>query len=215
MNTHTSKIRFGSHFWYKFSLSLLIASNLASAFAQTAPVRADPPTVKVGDRWNYETRDRRTGVKESELVRTVTAVTASRIEGTENDGKFIATAELNFLETSTVVLSGDVRYLTFLLEVGKKWDFKYNLANKLTGTTARWQLDASVVAYEKVKVPAGEFDTFKIEYKGFWNNDATHRNGRLVITNWYAPAARSVVKREYDDTFNRNVSELVEFQLQP
>lgn len=215
MNTNSFKTHRTSHRWCKFSLTLVIASNLVVAVAQTVAVRADPPAAKVGDRWKYENRDRRTGIKESESVRTVTSVTATQIEGTENDGKFVATAELNFLETPTITLSSDARYLAFPLEVGKKWDFKFNLANKVTAVTSRWQLDAAVVAYEKVKVPAGEFDAFRIEYKGFWNNNTSGKNGRLLVTNWYAPATRSVVKREFDDTRNRSVSELVEFQLQP
>jgi hypothetical protein len=209
----TSRRRLHLQCW--LALCLFIASSLSTSFAQSGAVRAEVPAVKVGDRWKFETRDRRTGVKESESVRTVTAVTSTQIEGTDNDGKFVSTTELNSIATPTFSFSGDLKYFVFPLEVGKKWDFKYSLANKVTSATARWQLEAAVVSYEKVKVPAGEFDTFKIEYKGFWNNNTTGRNGRAVVTNWYAPATRSVVKSEYDDTFNRNVRELVEFQLQP
>ena len=57
-------------------------------------------------------------------------------------------------------------------------------------------MDSSVVAYEKIKVPAGEFDAFKIEAKGFWNNQTTPRSGKMQITNWYAPAAKAIIKSE-------------------
>jgi len=196
-------------------VAVSIASLAAAAFAQSAAPRAELPTVKVGDRWKFDQNDRRTGLKENEWSRTVTAVSASQIEGTENDGKFIWTSDLNTVESSTAVITGDARFLKFPLEVGKKWDFKYNFASKVGPAKGRWQLDAAIVAYEKVKVPAGEFDAFKIEYKGSWNNDTNGRNGRLMQTTWFAPAARAAVKVEFDDGFNNWVRQLVEIQLQP
>ena len=33
----------------------------------------------------------------------------------------------------------------------------------MTAAPSRWQLDATVVGYEKVKVPAGEFDAFWLQ----------------------------------------------------
>jgi hypothetical protein len=200
---------------FKFSLGLFIASNLAVAFAQTDGVRAEQPTIKVGDVWKSETRDRRTGLRLSGSLRTVTSVSATQIEGTFNAGKFVATPDLNFIETPTYSQTGDVRHLVFPLELGKKWDSKFKYFNKANSWDVRWQFDAKVTAYEKVKVPAGEFDAFKIEYKGYWNNDSLGASGRLVITSWYAPAAKSIVKNEYDDTYNITVTELLEVQLQP
>ena len=185
------------------------------AVAQSGAPRAEAPTVKVGDRWKVVQNDRRTGLKEAEFDRRVTSVTASLIEGTENDGKFVLTTELNLLESSTVTLSGDPKQLNFPLEIGKKWDYKFAFANKLNAGKGRQQVEAQVVAYEKVKVPAGEFDAFKIEYKGFWNNDTNRSSGRVKTTSWYAPAARGAVKIENDDGFNNWTRELVEIQLQP
>jgi hypothetical protein len=113
-----------------------------------------------------------------------------------------------------LVFSGDAKFFAFPLEVGKTWNLSYSVVGKVKLHTTRWQLNAATVAaHEKVKVPAGEFDAFRIEYRGFWNNDTTARNGRAIIKNWYAPAARSVVRREIDDTFNVTALELVEFQL--
>ena len=187
----------------------------AAAVGQTLVTRADSPEIKVGDHWKQEQKDKRTGNKESEINRTVTAVTATLVEGTENDGKFAMTSELNPVESTTVVISGDPKFLSFPLEVGKKWSFKYNFANKTNEGKGRVQLDAEVLAYEKVTVPAGSFDAFRIQAKGFWNNDASRQNGRSKFIYWYAPAARSVVRTEYEDGYNNWVRELIELHLQP
>lgn len=189
----------------------------AAGVANTQPVspRAEAPNIKVGDRWKTEQKDRRTGVKELETARSITAVVASQLEGLENDGKLLMTSELALIESPTVVITGDAKVLNFPLEVGKKWDYQYSLRNKVTGVSSRLQLESSVIGYEKVKVPAGEFDAFRIQAKGFWNNDSTGRNGRLQTTHWYAPAARSIVKTEYEDGFNNWIRELTELQLQP
>lgn len=201
--------------WCGAGLALSCAIQLGTAIAQGGTPRAEAPVVKGGDRWKSEQTDRRTGAKEAEFDRRVTAVTESRIEGTENDGKFVWTSELNALESSVSSISGDAKGLSFPLEVGKKWDYKFSYVNKLNPGKGRQQLSAHVVAYEKVKVPAGEFDAFKIEYTGFWNNDANNRSGRFKNTGWYAPAARSVVRFELDDGYNNWVRQLVEIQLQP
>lgn len=215
MKTISNSQIHGVNLWLRFVLLASVVSFAGTAFAQGSASRAELPTVKVGDRWKSEQSDRRTGAKESEFDRKVTSVSASQIEGTENDGKFVWTPELNVVESSTAVISGEAKGLSFPLEIGKKWDYKYSFANKLNPTKGRWQLEANVAAYEKVKVPAGEFDAFKIEYKGFWNNDTSRQNGRLMLTNWFAPATRSVVKTEFDDGYNKWVRQLVEFQLQP
>ncbi len=198
-------------------LLLLFSAFLAvpAGPAHAAGEKVEAPQIKVGDRWKSEQRDKRTGNKEAETTRTVTAISASAVEGTENDGTFKMTTDLNPIESTTTAITGEPKFLSFPLEVGKKWSFKYNFANKTNPGKGRIQLDAEVASYEKVTVPAGSFDAFRIETKGFWNNDATSRSGRSRSVYWYAPAARSVVRTEYEDGYNNWVRELVELQLQP
>ena len=197
-------------------LGLLIVSAVASTVAQTPPPRAEAPELKVGDRWKSEVRDRRTKNKESERDRSITAVSATLIEGLENGAKLTMTPDQTVIESPTVVSTGDGgKFLNFPLEVGKKWEHKYNYKSKVSGAAIKWQMEANVVAIEKVKVPAGEFDAYKIQTKGFWNNGLSGNSGRLQMTDWYAPSARTIVKTEYDDGYNSTVRELIELQLQP
>lgn len=183
--------------------------------AIAAGEKAEAPAVKVGDRWKTEQKDRRTGNKEAEVVRTVTAVTPGLIEGTENSGTFKMTSELNPIESVIFVTTGDPRFLSFPLEVGKKWSLKYQFANKTNQGKGRVEGDVEVAAYEKVSVAAGTFDAYRIEAKTFWNNDSNRANGRSKSVYWYAPAARTVVRTEYEDGYNNWVRELLEVQLQP
>lgn len=198
-------------------LLLMIVSLMTAttAHAQAASPRAEQPQVKVGDQWHWERSDRRTGIKEGETKRAITAISATQIDGTENDSKFTLSLDLMTLESSTMVASVPARIIEYPLEIGKKWDFKWAFKNKVNNASIRWEVAAEVVAFEKVRVPAGEFDAFKIEYKGFFNNETTRGNGRIRQTLWYAPAAKTVVKTEYDDGFNRSLTQLVNIQLQP
>lgn len=196
-------------------VALSLTASLAAALAQTTLTKAEAPRLKVGDQWRFEQRDRLTGNKDSEVLRVVTAVTDSHIEGTENAGTFRMTPDLTVVDSPTNTNSDSAKFLNFPLEVGKKWAFKSQWTNKTAGTKGRQQLEMSVVSYERLKVLAGEFDTFKIEAKGFWNNDSSGGSGRTTMVYWFAPAARSVVKTEYDDGYNRWIRELAELKLQP
>lgn len=200
--------------------TLRFAALALCAFAACAPAAAqapsgEMPTIKVGDSWKWVRSDRRTGIKEAETVRTVTAVTAERIEGTENEGYFVLTRELHQLESPEWARKGDPRFVDWPLAVGKKWSFKYVQEGKAPRYSVRWTYDAEVVGQEKVKVPAGEFDAFKIVYKGSWNNDTSRANGASSVTGWYSPAARASVKTEIQAGNTYSLTELVELKLQP
>ena len=202
--------------WQRTIVGLFIALSCMSLFAQTLSIRADAPTFKIGDRWKQEQRDTRTKLKIFENVNTITSISSTLVEGTTSDGgTFRWTPELNPIDTPSMAFGGDPKFLSFPLEVGKKWATKYTFANKKNENKGRMQLDVEVLAYEKIAVPAGSFDAFKLEYRGYWNNDANRANGSARSTYWYAPAARAVVKTEYADGFNMWVRELVEFDLQP
>jgi hypothetical protein len=209
-------IDFVRHICLKLVLpALLLACCPWLATAQTGP-RADAPSFKVGDRWKFETRDSRTGVKGADLTREIVSVSATQIDALEDGAKATLTPELGTIESASVVITGgNSKPLSFPLEIGKKWEYRFSLRNKVNGMIARWQLEAVVVGFEKMKVAASEFDAFKIQSKGFYNNETTRVNGRIVQTYWYAPAARTIIKSEFDDGYNTSVRELTELQLQP
>jgi hypothetical protein len=78
-----------------------------------------------------------------------------------------------------------------------------------------------VVDYEKLTVPAGQFDAFRLELTTTWTNDTVPDSGANSATVWYAPAARAIVKFNYKSSgcglvcCASDACELVQSRLQP
>jgi hypothetical protein len=174
------------------------------------------PDLKAGDTWRYLETDQRTNVKIRDIERRLVSVANGRWAGTENGGTYQITPTLGLIESPAVkTTNGERNDFVFPLQLGAKWSQKYSWTNLTSGGKGGFEADVRVLSQEKIKTPAGEFDTFKVEIKGYWNNSVSGQNGRASETLWYAPAARNVVQREYDDGFNKVRSVLVGFDLTP
>lgn len=185
---------------------LVVALVTSPALAQ----KADRPAVKVGDRWTYEVL--MGSAKLPNRARVISSVTPTNIEGKENGERFVLTRDLNDIETPGKKHS-NLKLLSFPLEVGKKWSFIDDFATPAEG---RMTCSVVVVGYEKVRVPAGEFDAFKLEAKGDWVVGQEHNfHGHTAWTYWYAPTVRAVVKSEYRHGSDPStIDEMTEFHLQ-
>ena len=106
------------------------------------------------------------------------------------------TSELNVLE-SPRSKNSNPKALSFPLEVGKQWRFASDWEFKVTGSRGSSIADVEVVGYEKVSVPAGEFEAFKLMSKGNIRGMSAKNSvieAEVTATYWYAPAARAIVK---------------------
>jgi hypothetical protein len=196
-----------------FSVSVLALALLAgSALAQDA----DRPTVKVGDQWHFviyfgtpSTVPNRAWV--------IKSITPAGIEGTENGEPLMLTPDLNVLE-SPWLKDSNPRALSFPLEVGKQWRYTSDWVFKVKGSKGSSVVDVAVVGHEKVRVPAGEFDAFKLVAKGIIRGVSGINSqiaGETNTTYWYAPAARAIVKSvSHNPYIGISTVELVEFHLQ-
>ena len=198
-------------------IGLLLTACLAPhhAVAQATEPRAELPTFRIGDHWRWERRSGYTGLHEGEIARTVTAITDSEVRGTENGGEFVMTPDLSVTQTPMfTVLAGKSIMMSFPLEVGKEWgtDNTFGTANGFKN--GRNDYKVRVVAFEKIRVPAGEFAAFKIESNGRWYNYRTNTTGVGRAVWWYAPAVRNIVKWDYRDQYTNSVQELVEVRVQ-
>jgi hypothetical protein len=112
----------------------------------------------------------------------------------------------------------DLRLLSFPLEVGKAWTYVDDYLLKDLGTKGQGKYSVVVLTFEKVRVPAGEFDAFKLEATGTFSGVSGFDpvSGSSSRTYWYAPAARAIVKDEINDPYRgRYGFELTSYKLQP
>jgi hypothetical protein len=156
-----------------------------SAIAQ----KADRPDVRVGDEWKFAVYFTVPSATPNRAW-VITSVTAAGVEGTENGEPLRLTPELNVIE-SPREKSSNPRLLAFPLEVGKRWQYANDWLFKPKGSQGKSVVDVAVVAYEKVTVPAGEFEAFKLTSREALSGTspiASQYAGETTRAYWYAPA---------------------------
>lgn len=170
-----------------------------SALAQEQ--NAIAPELQVGDSWTYRAIDR---WNEKELRQsTVTAIKVSeeafffesKRSDREESTRFETTRELNRKTDFGGNYQSNTGWLKFPMKVGNRWtskDYRRNGNNQLL----KDEFEREVVAYERIRVPAGEFDAYKIVGKGFWSGVEFSASGRREQTIWYAPAVKRAVRFE-------------------
>lgn len=189
-----------------------------------API--ERPVWRVGDNWTYRTLDgwnnNETGRSMVTLVAFENNLNISRFKNLTSDEESTtsSTADLqpcrSMQNDTTVVCAGAFK---FPFTAGYKHSF-----NKLPASNGRSHLSADCEGQgmEKIKVPAGEFDAYRIECKGFWTLVfGGNSSGRFQQTLWYAPSVRNQVKSVFEDRRsngspnNKSITELVEHKPAP
>lgn len=195
-----------------------------SAWAQSDG--SSRPVPKVGDVAIY-TINQRADKRMTEETVTVTSVDQNHIKS-----KHVRTdrspPEIEGVLTTdwAVAVSGanGTRYdppivgVKFPLTVGESWKSSY-LAEGATNKS-KVDIEFKVVAREKVKTPAGEFEAFRIESDGWINGVSWSGAIRMAQVQWFAPAVGRVVRSEYKDyrgsrLWTDTVSELKSFTPAP
>ena len=82
--------------------------------------------------------------------------------------------------------------LSFPLSVGKRWRGQYTGFTAFNNLVWDGETTCKAEAEEKITVPAGEFNTLRIECENGWR--VGPKNGSSHATRWYAPAIGAVVK---------------------
>ncbi len=73
-------------------------------------------------------------------------------------------------------------------------------------------------SFEKVRTPAGEFDAWKVQAKGWINGVSWQGSFPLTQTVWYAPTLNRIVRLELKEGRRGgadNLTELKSFRLAP
>jgi hypothetical protein len=194
-------------------LAIVLALASGAALAQ----KAERPAIRVGDRWEFVEYYEVASTKPNRAW-VITSVTPARIEGTENGEPLQLTPEMTVLDSPTRTESNP-RALQFPLDVGKQWRYASDWLFKPKGSRGSVKVEVSVVGHEKVTVPAGSFDAFKLVSKaqvGGTSPINSQYDAVITTTYWYAPAARVIVKSmTHNPYLGRSTVELVDYQRRP
>lgn len=205
------------------AIAAALACTTASA-QLTLPI--ERPQLKTGDSWVYRNVDNWT--------RNETSRSAITFVGAENDQWQFRSQRLPDAQPSTFTVNTDYQpcrsmrnsstavcagMTRFPLTEGWKHAYK-----ELPWPNGQGHSSAECVGHgiETVEVPAGKFEAYRIQCKGYWTRIFEgSSSGRFEETTWYAPAVKRSVRHEYN-SFGRNgqpdaknLSELVEFKPAP
>lgn len=186
------------HLWW---VGLALAT--ANVWAQSDGIGR--PVSKVGDMAVYMINQRADKRVTEETV-TVTSVEQALIKSKhvrpdlnppEMEGILTVDLALAVSGASGTRYEPPIAGVRFPLTVGDAW--KSNYLSESATAKSKGDLEFKVVAREKVKMPAVEFDAFRIESAGWVTEVSWSGSVRIALVQWFAPAVGRVVKSEYKD----------------
>jgi hypothetical protein len=151
----------------------------------------------VGDEATIRETDVLTGVEKRTYTLRVTRVDAEADRVEINSGIAIMDLMGNTLKAGNVEYDVPVQFSPVEIYVGKKWRAAFIRKDRFGPSNAYY--DIQIVRREKIVVPAGEFDTFRLESQG-WN---TTHGARLEVSIWLVPGLNYAVRREWITRNNR------------
>ncbi|HXF67522.1 MAG TPA: hypothetical protein VNK67_12605 [Burkholderiales bacterium] len=195
---------------FLFSTALLAAcaAPLPQQPPAGMPAQVPAPEVRAGDTWTYRVRDAYTGLPRGEQSYRVAEVAAQRVkviaelEGAAREEQ-LYDRHWNWLRRPATNLqsfeySPAYPAFDFPLAAGKRWSAQVIATDPADGRRFPVSIHAQVLGWERVKVPAGEFDALKVKRQVFFDYWVLGVRGRseIVEYDWYAPAVKQVVRRE-------------------
>ncbi|MBI2295672.1 MAG: hypothetical protein HYU76_06485 [Betaproteobacteria bacterium] len=155
-----------------------------------------------------QVRDGFTGLERPGQRYSVTAVSGERVQVSVsrdglNDELQVYDRQWNWLKRPATNLqsfdySPPYQAFAFPLAPGKTWRARLTATDPADGRRFPVTIHGEVLGWERVKVPAGEFDSLKVRrnvFFDYWEHTVRGRS-EIVETEWYAPAAKQAVRRE-------------------
>lgn len=138
---------------------------------------------KIGDAYSYRRLDLRTKREEKPRTRTVTAITDSEV--IFNFGRIVCDLLGNTLKPGTGAVWSPNQTASTDFAIGRRWTTRFHWIKngQLDSVVA---LELKIADRERITVPAGTFNAFRIEAHG-WRTAAGVRIAWNWKT-WYAPA---------------------------
>ncbi|HXX75223.1 MAG TPA: hypothetical protein VEI50_08845 [Nitrospiraceae bacterium] len=191
------------------------------AFAENA----ERPEPHVGDRWAWQHVNGLAKEKDTTKIEDVIEVTETEIrtrlrtKGQPNSAVAAYTRDWNQVDMVTAQYDPYLKRFEFPCQVGKAWQSTADKMLFANGKHGKFVIKGEVASFEKVSVPAGTFDAYKIVLTmDAVSTDEDIRVGQTKEIHWYAPLVKNDVK--VDNTFSRDgrirsqdIFELVEYSL--
>jgi hypothetical protein len=186
-------------------LALIAATLAPTALAASSPVVGDSYVYRFVNGYTKEVRGqllyRVDKVDSNTIVVSVTPDSAAAGQQRTE----IYTKEGNWLKHQVESHGGQAEYefgtaypaYVFPLDTGKSWSVRVNATIAGEIKTRSVGVDGTVLGSERIRVPAGEFDTFKIRrlvYPGDW--DYSLMETKIVEFEWFAPVLGRTVRTE-------------------
>ena len=190
---------------------LLLASGCATPLPQTAPpgmpAQVSAPEFQVGNDWRYAVQDGYTRLPRGIITYRVSAITGDTVtvdvrnnglDSTElyaRDGNWLRHPAPNL---HMLTYSPAYPAYAFPLAPGKTWNARVTATDPATGQRIPVTIQAKVLGWERIKVPAGEFDTLKVQrnvFVDYWLPNVRGPNVANEIE-WYAPQLKQAARRE-------------------
>jgi hypothetical protein len=200
---------------------MMVGATLLVVQPAQAAEWAEHPEWKVGDKWTFRQVEN-PGAKETTWTSEVMAVRSDGrlVVATGAGERLIFDSETNSLDKRGPEYTW--RRFKFPMTVGASWSHDYKIAgSRWEGVSqSKWR----ILAYEKIMVPAGTFDCFKVEGETFSNWQGIdvqmpgYARGHLLTTYWYCPVIKWAAKWETENTEYvgaqrvRTATELVSFE---
>ena len=186
--------------------SLLAAALLSGCASQPsyvpsgAPASVSAAPVKAGDFWEYRVYDVYTKIDHGLYRYEVKQADANRVVvDVTHDGQVAGTRVYapgwNGIDERLPNVPDQLHFnppfpaYQYPLEPGKTWYTVVNATNPVTKATYRVHTRAKVVGWERIRVPAGEFDALRVQREVFaGNSTAVKTQEEIRETDWYVPA---------------------------
>lgn len=173
---------------------------------------------KVGDKITYQTK---VGAKSSKYEFTFTEVNSDNVKGITT----INNKQMEF-ESPAHGYLGKEYCLADIMEC--QWDLPVKLFDKSTDVDSKWTgstkvkmqnntvvdevIDFKAEKIEKIKVPAGEFDSIRVQANGSIKakiEKGDVYNGTLKMTTWFGVVNKRLIliKREYTNSFKQTFTQ--------
>lgn len=205
----------------------LALSFFLAPMAQADTTLVSQPEIKVGDMWMYNRIDgwtsRQIGTAHYEVVAPhdegFLVRRSDKIGAKETSFMMQMTRDMNTRSSGLLVYSPSNATFVFPLEKGKEWTKQYTAEEKGLNNKYSYTARVKVEEAEKIKVPAGSFDTIRIKVSIRYEASTSKGSGTGTMqeTFWYSPAVKRFVKYAYEDTswagtpLNKYQFELSEF----